>query len=42
LKRKKSLEIARRMLLKGMTTEDIAELTNLTEDEVEKLADRMK
>lgn len=40
--KKSSLEIARRMILKGMTTEDIAELTNLTEDEVEKLADRMK
>lgn len=40
--KKSSLEIARRMLLKGMTTGDISELTKLTKDEVEELADRMK
>ena len=40
--KKSSLEITIRMILKGMTTEDIAELTNLPEDEVEKSADRMK
>lgn len=32
-----SIEIAKRMLLKGMSTEDIIELTKLTKEEIQKL-----
>ena len=32
-----SIEIAKRMLLKGMSTEDIIELTKLTREEIQEL-----
>ena len=37
-----SIEIAKRMLLKGMSTEDIAELTKLTIKEIKELKNSMK
>jgi len=41
-KKENAIEVAKQLLLKGMATKDIAEVTKLSKEEVEKLKDNLK